>query len=250
MLKENIIEIFSSVQGEGKYVGTRQVFVRFEGCNIDCRYCDTDFKVGVHPVCLVENIAGSGNLMRIVNPLGAEEVMRQVEMVMNGVPHHSLSFTGGEPLLHSRAIAKLAPRLRNELGLKILLETNGTLPELLAEIIEFVDIISMDFKMPSALKRDKEVFETHRKFLELASRKDVYTKIIMTNTLTMEEFSRAVEIIAGVNRDIQLVLQPVTPFGGLVPPSAASLLEYQGIALHRLNDVRIIPQTHRMLNFL
>ena len=45
MIETNIIEIFSSIQGEGKYVGYRQVFIRFSGCNLHCTYCDT--KLGV-----------------------------------------------------------------------------------------------------------------------------------------------------------------------------------------------------------
>ncbi|MCL5059022.1 MAG: 7-carboxy-7-deazaguanine synthase QueE, partial [Actinobacteria bacterium] len=40
-MKAAVREIFSSVQGEGPYVGTRQIFIRFDGCNLSCRYCDT-----------------------------------------------------------------------------------------------------------------------------------------------------------------------------------------------------------------
>ncbi|MBN1405468.1 MAG: 7-carboxy-7-deazaguanine synthase QueE, partial [Candidatus Omnitrophica bacterium] len=37
----NVLEIFSSIQGEGIYVGERQIFIRFAGCNLNCVYCDT-----------------------------------------------------------------------------------------------------------------------------------------------------------------------------------------------------------------
>ena len=41
-LQAGVSEIFSSIQGEGKYVGCRQLFIRLIGCNMDCPYCDTD----------------------------------------------------------------------------------------------------------------------------------------------------------------------------------------------------------------
>ena len=41
--KVKIKEIFTSVQGEGPYVGYKQLFIRFCNCNLKCNYCDTDF---------------------------------------------------------------------------------------------------------------------------------------------------------------------------------------------------------------
>ena len=41
-----INEIFSSIQGEGLYIGSKQLFIRFCGCNLKCNYCDTNHKEG------------------------------------------------------------------------------------------------------------------------------------------------------------------------------------------------------------
>ena len=46
MSKIKIKEIFESIQGEGPYVGYKQLFIRFCNCNLKCNYCDTEFSAG------------------------------------------------------------------------------------------------------------------------------------------------------------------------------------------------------------
>ena len=43
MNKVKVKEIFASIQGEGPLVGYKQIFMRLCGCNLKCKYCDTDF---------------------------------------------------------------------------------------------------------------------------------------------------------------------------------------------------------------
>ena len=42
--KVKIKEVFTSIQGEGPFIGYKQLFIRFCGCNLSCNYCDTDYR--------------------------------------------------------------------------------------------------------------------------------------------------------------------------------------------------------------
>lgn len=120
-----VIEIFFSLQGEGVLMGTPTTFVRFEGCNLDCAWCDTRY-------------AREGGKEMSVN-----EVVDRVEEV--GAPFVCL--TGGEPMLQEDIIALVRELLESEHHVTI--ETNGTVP--LQQLPTSDDIlISMDVKCPSS----------------------------------------------------------------------------------------------------
>lgn len=142
----NLIEIFSSVQGEGKFVGYRQIFIRTADCNLNCAYCDTNFKRA--EFCNVETSAGSMIFEKIKNPIDAAQVAEIIKKFNSEVPTHSVSFTGGEPLLNWKFIREVAEKIQNT-GLKIFLETNGTLAAELSKIIDCVDTVP--YSMPRAV---------------------------------------------------------------------------------------------------
>lgn len=237
----NLIEIFSSAQGEGPYIGRRQVFVRFEGCNLQCRYCDTAHTVGSHSACSVDTLRSDAPEILVQNPLSDEEAAKHILLLLDTVPHHSVSFTGGEPLLHADFIAAVAERI----PARIFLETNGTLVDELEKVLSHVDIVSMDVKPPSAA--GETLWARHRAFLATAAEKEVYVKLVVTTDLTEAELTETCQLVAEVRADIPLILQPVTPRGGCVPPKSETLLRMQEQALRILRDVRLIPQAHGMM---
>ena len=243
-MNENIIEIFSSIQGEGKYVGCRQVFLRLEGCNLNCTYCDTDSKAGTHPNCVVEEGAGTYHLVPYPNPISPERAAELVALAAAGVPHQALSITGGEPLLHASFIRALAPHVH----LPLYLETNGTLYAELKKCIDCVAGVSMDIKLPSVTAHP--VWDAHVRFLEIAKVKDTWIKIVVAAESPDSEIDTAVRLVADTAPETMLILQPVTPCGGCMKPSSEQLLKWQETALRRLAHVRVIPQTHRMMDML
>lgn len=243
-METNIIEIFSSVQGEGRYVGCRQLFVRFEGCNINCQFCDTENAPGLHLMCNIETRPGSRKFTEIINPVEASEVAAYINRFLQQVPHQAISFTGGEPLLQAGFLQELIPMI----NCPVFLETNGTLPQQLEKVLPLVDIISMDIKLPQVTGR--EYWQEHKEFLELAKDKDVYVKLVIPGDINEDDFHKAVDLVAGIDDSILLILQPVTPMNGVLGADPGLMLELQQLALEKLKDVRIIPQTHRMMDQL
>jgi len=249
----HLVEVFSSLQGEGILVGQRQVFVRTFGCNIRCTYCDSPETLkesGRPQTCRVEEAPGSWTFRQIPNPVSADTLTAIVRGYL-AEPHHSLSITGGEPLLHAAFLERWLPDAR-ALGLKIFLETNGLLPDHLRRVLPLLDYISMDFKAPTATGMDAATtWARHREFLALARATCVYGKLVITPATTEAELDRVVETLCAVDRAIPLILQPVTPFGKeTAPVSPARLIELHARAARSLAEVRVIPQTHKMIHLL
>lgn len=241
--KINIVEVFSSIQGEGPCVGYRQVFVRLSGCNLTCAFCDTPDSRKFGEVGQIELTPGKRDFKTIQNPISASELAEYVNQLLV-LPHHSVSFTGGEPLCQVEAIRALAPLINGT----IFLETNGTLVAELAEVLPHLDIVSMDIKLPSAC--GQELWQEHEEFLRLVNTATVFVKLVVTADTSDAEFKQAMELIAKVSPTIPLIIQPVTPIHDCKGVTPEQVLAWQEQALTFLTDVRVIPQTHKFMGQL
>ncbi len=243
-----LVEVFSSIQGEGLLIGCRQVFIRFLGCNLDCDYCDTNVGVAVE-ACRMEMTPGRLDFRTLANPIEMKQVIALLERWQSGWPkvHHSISLTGGEPLLHVDLLAEWLPRLRAVLPIH--LETNGVLHSALAKVVNEIDHISMDIKLPSS-SGETSLWDHHLKFLKVAAESDIAVKVVVNESTEHWEIERAAEMIAGIYADIPLIIQPETAENLTIRISPLALIELQEIAAAILDDVRIIPQTHRFIGLL
>jgi len=225
--KAQITEIFSSIQGEGLYAGVPQIFLRFSGCNLSCDYCDEQKK---------EKWAKGMTVARAIEKI--------VDLERKAGPHHSLSLTGGEPLMQERFLRSLLPSLRKK-RFKIYLETNGTLPDQLSKVVRYCDFIAMDLKLPSSLG-NRSWLPEHRRFLKIARLKNTFVKIVVTVRARDEEIQNLIEIIRSQSTNISLVLQPVTERNGRINRRVMKKLVEKWLprAASRLKHVRVVPQMH------
>jgi organic radical activating enzyme len=246
MPSAQVSEIFNSIQGEGPYVGVRQVFLRFQECQLHCAYCDTPHTRIISDSCRIEKKAGTGDFFNVKNPLDREHIEENIRKLWTPSTKH-VALTGGEPLINSGFIKEL------ELEYPLYLETNSGFPEKARELRDIIDIASCDIKLPEHEATDhyhellENELETVSIFNETAN---TFVKLVVLAETTIQSISPAVEGIASIDRDIPLVLQPVTPAMGKESIATGVLLELMDFAGEKLKDVRVIPQMHKLMGLL
>ncbi|MBV5338558.1 MAG: 7-carboxy-7-deazaguanine synthase QueE [Deltaproteobacteria bacterium] len=243
-----ISEIFSSIQGEGMLAGYRQIFVRLMECNLDCSYCDTDFKKSDSG--RLESKPGSGLFIDLPQPVPLHRLSAIFDDWKLQLPgaHHSVSFTGGEPLLYADTLAEWFPEIRK--NLLIHLETNGTMHLALRRVKQHVDYISMDMKLPSTAGCAVSLWDLHALFLREAQGSNVSVKAVVGELTSAGEIGQLCDVISSVNVSTPLFLQPLSLPDGSIGITAAHILRLQELASSRLPDVRVIPQMHKLLGAL
>jgi 7-carboxy-7-deazaguanine synthase len=219
-MKGMITEIFDSIQGEGIYLGEKQLFVRFYGCNLKCKFCDTKL-----------------DGFEKYEPQELFEKLRQLPK-----DFHSISFTGGEPLLQIDFLKEMLTLTRSA-GIRNYLETNGTLPDELEAVIDHLDIVAMDLKLPSSTDL-VGYWETHRDFLKIASKKEVFLKAVICRSTRVKDLRDALKLIKEVNKSVVLVLQPnyFEDHGRL----NEKLAKFKDICFKENITACVIPQVHKI----
>lgn len=241
-MNASALEIFSSIQGEGPYLGYRQLFFRLAGCNLRCDYCDTKESWVKPDKVKVESAAGTREFDSYRNPLSSGDAYALIDR-FTVETHHSIAFTGGEPLKHPDFLQRLIPELRDD-GWTVFLETNGTLTEELSQTIELWDIVSMDIKLP--------VRPSSRQFARILSARqrsdalECYAKIVISPETERDWVIDSVSLAS--DNDLPVILQPLTDdsIGGS-NQSLEHLWNAMSIAEEISNNVRIIPQMHKLM---
>ena len=231
MMKAPVIEIFSSFQGEGLLIGERQIFVRFAGCNLNCNYCDTNDSKSEK----------SGTLMT------PDEVTDEINRLITP-DCRTISFTGGEPSLYPEFISEVSKNF----NLKIMLETNGTLPENI-DLIQNLDVVSLDIKLPEHFDGDfnNSIFLNEIKSLNLLITKsiNVYCKVVILPSTKIKSFEEVVEKLSqniSNKSNLKIIIQPSSPLGEWKDINF-KLFEFSEV-VGQYFEVSTIPQIHKVLD--
>ncbi|WMJ89708.1 putative 7-carboxy-7-deazaguanine synthase QueE [Anaerocolumna sp. MB42-C2] len=135
MSQYKVVETFTSINGEGVLAGQLAVFVRFQGCNLACSYCDTAW---ANQDSTAYSILTEQQIYQLIKKTGVKNV----------------TLTGGEPLLVPD-IMQLLELLAADSNLHVEIETNGSIDLLTFTKISNRPVFTMDYKLPGSLMESK-----------------------------------------------------------------------------------------------
>lgn len=203
----SVNEIFTSIEGEGIRTGFLSTFVRFNGCNLACGYCDT--KYAQEPQ---EPNMSLHDILEAVSQSGCGRV----------------TLTGGEPLFRGY-MQELIQEL-SWLGYHVNIETNGSI--ILPDCVTLPGVfVTMDWKCPSSGQNGSMKLENLKKLALV----DVLKFVVATEE-DLAEFKRIYE------QDLvcTYVLSPV--FGAIEPKA---LVEF--IKENKMNNAMVQVQLHKII---
>jgi organic radical activating enzyme len=229
-------EIFTSIEGEGILFGTKTMFVRMAGCHLGCSWCDTGYALHM-------NSGNDYTLERVKN-------MISNELQPNT---YKVNFTGGEPLLQYDAVANLAKFVKEEKGLRTYIESSCFDSNRFEKVLPFMDICKVEFKMSDSkavdLKHYASLLSNEMQCLKTSIQyaKTTYIKIVVTASSSIQEFKRLLEKIFTSVKASDLAGFIIQPSYATDEPSLERLLNFYDATYPTYDDVRIIPQLHKVI---
>ena len=235
-MNARIFEIFTSIEGEGILYGTKTLFVRFAGCPYSCFYCDT---LDALPL-------DSGKEYSITEACNLIDSNLQDNTF-------KVNFTGGEPLIQHEAVSELAKHVKAR-GLPTYLESACFDSKKFLYVLPSIDFVKIEFKtIESEFIDEKHYPELLRNTLEclqaaVEAKKTTYIKIVVSSKTEPESFKEILEQIFKIISKENIsgfIIQPTT---SLSEPTLEQLWEFYDLVYPYYDEVRVVPQLHKVIS--
>lgn len=233
-----ISEIFTSIEGEGIFFGTKTMFIRFSGCHLKCYWCDTTYALPMN----------SGETYSI------DKAKKLIEK--NIQPNiYKVNFTGGEPLIQYKALKELAKFVKERKNLTTYIESSCYDSNRFNEILQYIDICKIEFKTidsnaVDAIHYDK-LLKNELECLRLGLEKNkvTYIKIVISDSTKIIEFEDMIEKIFKNLNNIEKKLAGfiIQPTSKINEPTVEKCLEFYDKVYPFYKEVRVIPQLHKVI---
>ena len=214
MANFKVVEIFESINGEGRRVGQLAIFIRLQKCNLNCSYCDTRWANGDDaPYTLMSE----------------DEIYDRI--LKSGIKN--ITLTGGEPLLH-KDVEILLEKIGNKPNLSLEIETNGSIELEKFSKLKNPPLFTMDYKLPSSKMENKMCLDN---FKYLTSKDTV--KFVVG---TIEDLKKAKEIIERYSLIGKCAVYFSPIFNSIDPIEIVKFMKE-----NRLNGVNLQLQIHKFI---
>jgi len=204
-----VIEIFDSIEGEGKRTGQLATFIRVAGCNLRCSYCDTTYSYDAE-----------------------DAVEMTIEEIVAKTKYLTVTVTGGEPLIHEDIEELVTALCLN--GCQVNIETNGSVYLGTAVFLNpALDIfMTMDYKCPSSK------MEKHMNMSNLPALRPI--DVLKFVVGSVEDLDRMREVLLTIPIDAQIYVSAV--FGKI---ELDVIVEY--MKEFNLTDIKLQIQMHKIV---
>lgn len=214
MANFKVVEIFESINGEGRRVGQLAIFIRLQKCNLNCSYCDTRWANGDDaPYTLMSE----------------DEIYDRI--LKSGIKN--ITLTGGEPLLH-KDVEILLEKIGKNPNLSLEIETNGSIELEKFSKLKNPPLFTMDYKLSSSKMENKMCLDNF-KYLTL---KDTVKFVVGT----IEDLKKAKEIIERYSLIGKCAVYFSPVFNSIDPVEIVEFMK-----LNRLNGVNLQLQIHKFI---
>lgn len=205
-----VVEIFTSIEGEGKRAGKLCTFIRLAGCNLRCSYCDTKYA----------QQHDDGHSMSV------PEILKEVDRISIG---RLVTLTGGEPLIHEN-VDELIQELMLA-GYHVNVETNGTVaPRLLSQGDKL--FYTMDYKCYSS--GQSEMMSMNN--IDMLTDNDVLKFVVGDQA----DMFLAAKVMSELTNSPKIYLSPV--FGKIDPKQIVDFMK-----TYNLFDCTVQVQLHKVI---
>lgn len=230
-----IFEIFTSIEGEGIFYGTKTLFVRLAGCPFTCFYCDTKESLPLD----------SGKEFSIEDAI--TEIGSQIQSNT-----FKVNFTGGDPLLQHQAVALLAKNIQDR-KIPTYLESSCFDVDRFNHVLPFIDYVKIEFKTRESefvdIQHYEKLISESLKCLEssINLQKITYIKIVVSSKTKITDFNNLVENIFKIRNSEKISGFIIQPTYGISEPSLEQLMEMYDCVFPKFRDVKIVPQLHKFI---
>ena len=215
-----VVEIFTSIDGEGVRAGELTTFIRLYGCNLHCSYCDTRYACEQTE----ENLP--------YNEMAIEDIVEQCKKECT----RNITLTGGEPLIHKDT--KYLLRALSDEGFDVNVETNGSVD---IKNFMFSNVwFTVDYKCNTSgmsNKMCKSNFEN--------SDNNVVYKFVVGSIKDLEQAKEIIDNILDSNSSARAIyLSPV--FGDIEPAEIVDFM-YNNNLFDSYTPIRVQLQLHKYI---